>query len=77
MKTDENIRTQLISIAKSGGWDTIEQVTNFNGNPVYRFRHSSVQEGAKTGYPILYTVNKNRIVYEMSVAEIHKVLCSL
>lgn len=66
----EKVINKLVEIAKSKGWDEISIIGKFNNNPVYWLRRSYIPQGAKLGYPILYTTNKKGVVYKIESLDI-------
>lgn len=72
-----DIRKKLSDIAKSNGWDEITNVGAFHGNPVYRMRNKAIPEHARTGYPHLFSTNKQGQVFEFDTNQIHEFLASV
>lgn len=72
-----NTRSKLSDIAKSNGWDEITDVGTFRGTPVYRLRNSSTPRHARTGYPHLFSTDKQGRIFELDTDQIHEFLSSL
>ena len=74
MEIKKDILKQLKALGKSKGWDKIYEIATLNGHPVYELRNSSIPDGAKVGYPHLYSINRYGSLFELSTSQIHELI---
>lgn len=72
-KIDPSVIEKLKLIAIPNGWDIVERVGVLMNKTVYQLRNSAIPDGAKVGYPHLYSVDDGLKVFALSLDEIRAV----
>lgn len=57
----EKVIAQIKELAQKDGYDVIEQISPYKGNPTFLFSHSWYKKGMKLGLPYIITIVKNKI----------------